>query len=67
MLKRTRAFMHRNSSCVTFSMQNLWESSFMLTQCSYIEESFIRLLQGGAGGEQGDGRVNDNPERDEIF
>lgn len=47
MLKRIRAFMHRNSSWVTFSMQNLWESSLMLTQCSYIEETFIRLLQEG--------------------
>lgn len=56
MLKRTRAFMHRNSSWVTLSVQNLCESSFMLKQCSYIVESFIRLLQG----EQGDGGVRNN-------
>lgn len=47
MLKRTRAFMQRNSSWVTFSMQNLWESSFILTQCSYILDTCIRLLRGG--------------------
>lgn len=61
MLKRTRAFMHRNSSWVTLSVQNLCESSFMLKQCSYIVESFIRLLRG----EQGDGEVwNNNRNQD---
>lgn len=60
MLKRTKAFMHRNSSWVTLSVQNLSESSFMLKQCSYIEESFIRLLQGEQERRQGDGGVRDN-------
>lgn len=46
MLKRTRAFMQRNSSWVTFSMQNLWDSSFILTQCSYILDTCIRWLSG---------------------
>lgn len=46
MLKRTSAFMQRNSSWVTFSMLNLWESSFILTQCSYILDTCIRWLCG---------------------
>lgn len=50
MLKRTRAFMQRNSSCVTFSMQNLWESTFILTQCSYILDTCIRWLWERGGG-----------------
>lgn len=50
MLKRTSAFMQRNSSWVTFSMQNLWESSFILTQCSYILDTCIRSLRGGKNG-----------------
>lgn len=49
MLKRTRAFIQRNSSWVTSSMQNRWESSFILMQSSYMLDTCIRLLFGEWG------------------
>lgn len=45
MLKRSKAFMHRNSSWVIWSRRNSWEMCLIRMQCSYMVEMCIRCLQ----------------------
>lgn len=45
MLKRSKAFMQRNSSWVICSRRNSWEMCLIRMQCSYMVEICIRCLQ----------------------
>lgn len=45
MLKSSSAFMHRNSSCVTWSRTNSWDRCLIRMQCSYMLEMCMRWLE----------------------